>query len=122
MERSPLFPSFSQLSVSLLSSARASFPPTVPQVCGCIWGPRKGAPSLPRSRLWPFLEGKGFSRTWALNPEGANSHMHMTLWFLAIKSLTLSKHENLSAGISGVWGPRVLGEATPVTGGLDPWL
>lgn len=78
MERFPLFPSFSQLCLSAV--LRQGLLPSHRPAGVCMYrGPRKGALSLPRSQLRPFLEGRGFSRTWALSPEGANSHVHMTL-------------------------------------------
>ena len=75
-------------------------------------------PSLPRA----FHEGGGFFRVWALKPGWGNPQKHVTHWALVIGSLTLAKLENLSAGSPEVWVPCVLGEATPDTGGLDPWV
>lgn len=106
MERFPLFPSFSQLCLCCPPPGPPSLPPS--RRCVHVSGPQEGgtvtaqvtAPALPRGK--GLLENLG-------SESGRGKLSRAYDWFLAIKSLTLSKPESLSAEISGVLGPRVLG-------------
>lgn len=71
------------ISALLLPALRASSPPTTTQVCGFLWGPRKGALSLgntlfhchcPGLLLQLFPHRGGIFTVWALNLDGEPSN------------------------------------------------